>query len=389
MLKIAVAATVLLLVLCIPCATLTEAYEVDDGKKGLLFETSENLQQSDAERLFSENTRRGFAETALECMLIDPDNFDITEVTVSDLDVRKSVANKNNNNVNTVLQASKYEMSITFTATAISAGDYFAHLDKGNKDLGVLFNDNTVTVGDVLKIKTRLIIGIASIDKTAYRSNSEDNLFVIDSNSENISNISIDEASVQYTLSGKSEKTVTISASSKQHSDVSTLMDYGETDNSDVRSGTTVFINPKCPKSAFSYSIDYKDSDIEGSYSANIDAGDYLSLSDMSGTITTATIIEADIDTVEPLCYGGDARYALFTDAGDDSLKNDQNMRAFLESVGTLDDSYDDAADLIDDIEDKLKRDSNAVLIGLIGVFILAAAVGAIYVISSTRREEA
>ena len=382
---VAVAAVVVLM-LCVPLAASADAHEIIEGKRAATFQTSEDLQQTDVERLFPEDARIGFAETAMECLTVDSHLFDITDVSFKDMKIEKSVANKVDNKVTTVFQAYRYEMSVSFTVTAHSDGELLTELNRDTAALGELLNDNRVSAGDVIKIETELTIGGTNIEKAAFRSNSEGDFFIVDSYSETTSYAEVDSAKFTYSFSGKTESTLTISASQREHAIVSTFYDHRGVENDDVRTGTPVFIDPTVLEATYSVSMKYTDDkDVSGSHSANADGAKYLSLLGFQGEFATVTVLDSDVSPTDVCFYGLDEKYALFTDAGDASLKDDAAMRTYLQMIGEISDSYDDAYDILNDVEGGLKRDSNAVLIGILGLFILIAIIGVIYVMSNRR----
>ena len=377
---------VIAVMLCVLFFPMADGHEITDGRRAATFTTSDKLQQSDVDRLLPADVQTSFATATLECLTMDPALFDITELKIWDMEIQKSVANKVDDRVTTVLWACQYRTSISFTATVLSDGDAFTDLNKDTAGLGELFNNNRLSVGDIIKIDAKLTLGDTRIEKTAYRSNSENNFFVIDENSEITSYADVDSSTINYSLAGKSEATVTIDATSRQHSVISTLYDLRGVDNDDVRTGTPLFVDPTVLESTYSISLKYNDDkDVSGSYSANADAGKYLSITALAGTYTTVTTVDSDIGPTDVVFYGADERYSLFTDAGDASLKDDSAMRTYLQSIGDTSDSYNEAYGILKDVNGGLKRDSNAVLIGIVGVFLLIAAIGVVYVISNRR----
>ena len=89
----------------------------------------------------------------------------------------------------------------------------------------------------------------------------------------------------------------------------------------------------------------------------------------------TAVVIKNDVEVPELHYYGDDSTVSLFTYANSASLRSDEGMKAFLEGVGSVSESYTDAIDIVHEYEGviygKSSDDNNLAFYAGIGILVV------------------
>ena len=380
-------AIIMLLGFCIVSIPSADAYDVNDGKTSSLFETSQPLSQEDVERLFDEQSRVDFAYSVIDCLQIHSDHFAIVDVTVSDMEIQKCISNKNEfSDVNSYL-AYRYVMKISFTATATSEGNYLLYVSDGTLKMTKLFNNNHITVGDVLKIDAKLTEEVIIFEGAHYSKNSVEGLFVKQTNNILENRCYVDDATIKYTISGRSEETMTAESSFKLYSDHVRAYDSGEVKDEDIANGTPIFVRTIVNESYYKRAIKYDGKDDNSGNFAFTYKDNEPAYVNGSNYCSNAAIVEHDIYCSDIYYYGTSEMNSLFTDVGDPALEDNNSMRDFLRTKGSFSYYYPDGVSFIRDLEGNNGHDSFILVTGIIGTIALTILISAVYVMSNKKKK--
>lgn len=389
---IALAAIAVVAAMCIaPFAVMedAEAASMTTGEKGVSFKAS-TISNDDLDKLMSEEYKQQFAALALSAVVSsvdtdDPYSFDgwtMTDIKVTNMkDVKLAQGEKYATNLmkHIYCQACTYDIEVTATYSGVAC-TMFTLMD-GTQDLYKALDGNKIGNGTVLKIKGTMTTGTTLVDEIKLVKNEAGN-FVQTQDSEEITREMVFNGTVGY-KSGTIDTEITWKSTAKSNMTQANDYDFGDVKPEKATDTTRVFITPSV-KGASEGKFEYKVGDVKGGYSQSIDSKDLEIL--ITGIITyevdDATVWNGTYTVSSFYFYDATSDRALFNedDVNDSSLKSNDEMKKFLDKIGTIGEEFSDAESVTNSAKTSVGGSSNLVIYAGIGIAAIAViAIGAFF----------
>lgn len=352
----------------------SSAYSAEEGSSAMYFETDGTLSSSDIDRLYNPDDFTYEVETLLGIA------GGVSAAETSGLSVRIGTGEKVDDDTYTTFYSRTLELDFAYTVT--DTGTIFSEVGKWNADLLRSFNDNTLESGDVLKVSGHLRVVYAVGSVLEYATNGNGDFVLTRSTQTTATDVEIESGEMEFTHGGS-----TVNVDADMHRSVISRIaeehDFGDTDPEDATEDTMVLMHRSYEDS---YSL--KDYDISGdvncSFRETLYADDFNDRykDSLYDVFSNAIVLSSDIIYRQACCYG--IFNSLFTTVNDPTLSDNDALKEYLSSIGTVSDDYSDASDLYDSAVTPPAHSSvrRLMVIGSIGVLLSVAALAILFYLS-------
>ena len=369
------------------------------------------MKTDDINRLYSEANKTSFATGLLNKLLYYATMvYTITDVTVTDMDLSKSISTSVTDDIVQTYNTSKVSYKMTMTAT-FNSSSYFASLaDMAfvndqicSKDLISTFGNDKPTADTKLEITATVTEVSLAESRYSYVTTDAKSFAVTESEINSSSTYEFD-ADVKYTrMVGTQLKTDSFKLESGLDVDNSytTVFDYGSVGATKAVADTVVFKKSlpedQCSDATYSFTCgdvstsDELKYDLSGTYYAQRSGGKWMEAT------SAEFLIAENIQAKSILFYGDDVSTSLFTSftVADTTLKTNDAMKAFLSTAGTTSEDYKDSVsastDLFDEYEVTMKEsdsgDSNVMFYVIIGVLSVVIVILVLLMLLSVKKQ--
>jgi hypothetical protein len=349
-----------------------------DGSSAFSFRTSSPLSGEDALRLFDDARLNAFASDALYALFIDDHDLAITDISISNVSLERSVAGRLQSNDTVALSADWYSMDLSFRATAAADRELLTLCDSDIERFLRHFNSNRLFAGDEIGINAHITVGRALMSERDYDRTSEGRF----ANTYNLTVVTglfeAEGASFRLTH-GDSVRNATIDSFREDNGKLHEEMDFPDGGSEAATAATSVLVDRWFRNSFIEEKFSFS-GDVSGKYEDywNNDEYNLMHHDAESYDFGPATIVD-ELVYDEVSLYG--SVDSLFPDVRDPALASDAALREFLGAKGTVSDSFTDAEDIFDSVSKTPARTSirRMMVIGSIGILVSVAALGLIF----------
>ena len=396
--KSAAALFVAALMLAVPLSILSgssDAASVTDGRESLMFTTSKPIDKSGADRLLSASAKTAIAMNVMDTLMLNTDYVIISDVSISNLEMKIARANKIDGMESDYFSAESYRMNISFKVVCSADQDVFGSMNHDMRALIFYFNDGHMSAGDELYVDTEYSFTTEYSKSIIYERNSAGDLvesaeFVVNTffrqpETSDAKPVTSDakDASVRF-VHGSSTYEATLSNTTKAQYSEEMIYKFDGADASDITSVVPAQIDCEIDRVVIERTNSFKADGRSGSHEDDIgkNSKNYLQ-AELGGVhLGNAEIVTGDVAPKPVSCFGS-GPLCLFTSAGDPSLESDAAMKKFLESVGTLSHDYSEAEDLYNDLNILPKEKSlKYTLIACAGICMVAVILLTLFIVS-------
>lgn len=372
----AIAAFAVAAVMCIcPAFALadgSDAYTLTTGEQAHSVDI-EDLSTEDIGKLYSSGKQTNLATEVAEAIVDNKGDVAITDVVISEMDIKKAVASKITDSENRHSVTEKLKFKITFTATFDDDGDdVFVGTYGTLTDVVVKAgNHNQSTAGDKLEITADVELTKSAVTNTKF-TETEAADFVTTWGEQKESEIKSVDATVKYTYAtteGTSSFSFDFETETKTETVVELDAQFLETEA--AKATDTTYVYPDWTVKAASYVSEKAKVDGESrSNSATVDMSEFYKAIMDNDIVQPASLAGENVqpDQIYWVGYSSETCLFLTGDLGDASLADDSAMNTFLASKGTVSTSYSDAKSTVDDNYESVSSLEDLVNMGLVAV---------------------
>ena len=380
--KIAMVSIAVVAMMCIcPLAVMandSDAYNVTAGESGLSVKI-DSMSEADINKLVSATEKEDMAESVLKTFT-STDGFTIADVKITKLSLERGLSSKVTEDNVSDNKGTKATFTMTFTANATVANKVVFKNEEPFIDPIKEHGTNKTVVGDKFEVSAEVTVYGAETRSSDIVKN-EDGNFVVTAEKQKQYTHTEYEVTAKYVYTKDAQPanfTAKIKATSEMEESYDRTFDFNGVDVAKVKADTKAFIKDETIVYAGNIST-------ECTFNGNTNSdSDYLDLTALAlifgGSMKQAyddtTIFDWDLKANEYGYVGTDDDMNLFdvSDVGTD-VDTDAKMKEFLQSVGTVSESYDTAKAIADDNDgDVVSPEAALNLMLIIGI----AAVGVI-----------
>ena len=384
--RIALVSLAVVAMMCVcPLAVMadgSDAHEITAGESGLSVKI-DNMSEADINKLLSDSEKTDLARDVLKSFS-STDGFTVADVKITKLSLERGLSSKVTSDSMAQYMGVNAKFTMTFTANATTADKTVFTNSEAFQDPIREHGTNKTVVGDKFEVSVEATLS-GSSTKSADLVKNEDGNFVVTADMQK------EYSKKEYNITAKyiytkdaSPANLTAKIEAMQEAEESYDKTYEfDVDTAKVKAGAMAFV---------------KDSSIVYAANVNIDCtfkGDtksdytYVDLTGLAmilgGNLHSAyddvTIFDYDISANEYGYVGTDDDMYLFdvSDVGTD-VNTDVKMKEFLQSVGSVSESYGTAKDIADANDGNVVSPSEALhliliiaiaVVGILAVFFL------------------
>lgn len=387
--KYILAAGVLVLVaaMCIPMPVISDgsdAFDITTGESGISWQSNE-LTEEQISKLYDADTKTELAEYALELVVYDEYDYDITGVEIAKATVSKAYGTKitDSEMINTVDDSGTYEIKFKATCKAGHGGDSLFENTEALRDLMQFVTfDNATQEGAVFEFDIKM--NIIRSDSSTYefvKNNGGDYVLIKESTDFRMM-LSV-EGDVKYTFtdaSGEVTKEFSVDFVDDTQAEGMVFDIEFNGNPEDAVAGDRVY---------YSCSIETCKTLFRQNYTINEENG---------GDESEGSDIECPPPLMYVTVFGEDSlklptyvfyptsvdETPLFNSVGSAELESNAALKAFLEENGTIGETFDAAKDVADSEMDQPPAKTKIGL--LIGIFVVMVVLAAVAVIVLNKR---
>ena len=355
----------------------SHAYDVTPGESGLSTKAS-GLTEDQVNTLFSASAKEKAARDVFKSFSGSSD-ISYTEIKISDMSFEKGIASSVKSDSMVQYVGMEMNYTISFKATATADRDMVNNSNPFAVAIKAINKDNVMKTGEFFDIT-------ATVKQSGSQKESEDFVkneagnFVVTAEQERRFAVQEFEITAKYNYT-QNDQTVVVemkfSYLTEADQDSSIKYDFNGVDPAKATAETAVYQNyePKVMEHIKVKCSVGGDSDSMEDY---LDLGILAKVLGGDDAMKKATVHAYDLSPNKYTYVGFSETMALF-DSGDvgDTVKTDETMKAFLQSVGSISESYGDAKSISDDymgsVDDGSKR-KNLITYGImagLGVIII------------------
>ena len=354
--KIAMISVAVVAMMCIcPLAVMandSDAYNVTAGESGLSVKI-DSMSEADINKLVSATEKEDMAESVLKTFT-STDGFTIADVKITKLSLERGLSSKVTEDNVSDNKGTKATFTMTFTANATVANKVVFKNEEPFIDPIKEHGTNKTVVGDKFEVSAEVTVYGAETRSSDIVKN-EDGNFVVTAEKQKQYTHTEYEVTAKYVYTKDAQPanfTAKIKATSEMEESYDRTFDFNGVDVAKVKADTKAFIKDETIVYAGNIST-------ECTFNGNTNSdSDYLDLTALAlifgGSMKQAyddtTIFDWDLKANEYGYVGTDDDMNLFdvSDVGTD-VDTDAKMKEFLQSVGTVSESYDTAKAIADD----------------------------------------
>lgn len=353
-------------------AVSADAYEAEESSYGVHFATSGELSQTDIDRLFDDHD--WFASFAMMSLLVDTSVMHPYDTSLSGMAIEASAFDRVSGTARTEGAASVIETDISFTIKG--EGRLFSLIDEDLIPLYELFGRNALTSDDRIDVSGHLTMRLSEGYERSYERNAAGDFVLTYDETGYSYDIRADGMRMRMFHGEELKGEVTVESRVREIRNLSTDVTFPDTKAEDADAGTYVYNIQGFPGCYSLWDFDYS-GDAEGSYKVYFTDDEYRDYHEheLADRYCLASVLDSDIAASPKGCSD------LFAYVGDPALLDESALRAYLGTIGTVSDSFQDAEALYDDVS-KGPTYSNVrrvMLIGAIGVMLTVAALGLLF----------
>ncbi len=382
--KLLIAAGVLVLAaaMCIPVTVFSDgsdAFEIKESENGISWE-SDTLNEEQVNKLYTQDQLDELAEEAAELVLYDGYKFTLSNVKVTEAEVKVAQGKKVTSEEMTCIDSDSVKAKLTFRATAKSSDDRLFSNMADNVDLirFVKFDNRTVS-GMYLDFDVEFEMVLTEKSVNGYVQNKAGNYVVVKEDRDMMESRSVNGSVKCCYNDGTADvtKEFTVDMSSEYGTKGAHTEYEFNGDPADAKEGDWVLCKEQ-DAGDITYVIKWK-YEVDGtSGGGEYDLSEAVAVEGGSAT-ASATVYEAD--DLEPVTYefyptGGTAT-PLFYAVNDPALASNDALKTYLNEHGSTGETFSSAEDLADSEYGSAKKSHTMLYVG-IGVGVVAvAAIGA------------
>ncbi|MBQ4412255.1 MAG: hypothetical protein II848_05560 [Candidatus Methanomethylophilus sp.] len=358
-----------------------DAYTATDGSQGIGY-SYKNLSATDFDKLFTSGDKNEMATDMLNRFAVNPSYFSISDISVTGMSASGYLGESVSGTTVTSLDADTTSYKLTFKATALSDGNPLFDNDDFNvgliKEIGL---ENKTQADAFFTVTADCIVSSTSKETSEYVANSSAE-FVLVKEKATAATRDYAKIDVKYTyISSGESKTLQANYEFDRTyaADTATTYDFNGKEAKTVTSsdscisngsvnGMTFKMKSVCNYGGKSYGTDITLGDNEVDFVMNM-----MSLGD---PVHSATVVANDLKAPEYTFYGSGSN-ALFNSStvASTDLQNNDSLKAFLKSVGTVAETYSAAQSATDSIYDDLAGKGGSKLVYYAAIAGVVAAV--------------
>lgn len=373
--------------MCIPVSVLSDdsdAFDITKGESGISWQSNE-LTEEQISKLYDADTKTGLAESALELVVSDGYDYEITEVEIAKATLSKAYGTKitDSEMINTGDDSGTYEIKFKATCKAGHGGYYlFDNTEALRSLMQFVTFDNTTQEGAVFEFDIEMKTIRTESNTYEFVKNKEGNYVLIKESNDYRMMLSV-SGDVKYTFTdatGEVTKKFSVDfATDAQAEDVVSDIEF-KGNPEDAVDGDRVYYSCSAGdcKTLFrqKYTIDEEN------------GGDESEGSDFycPPPLMYVTVFGEDSLKIPSYVFypTGVDETPLFNSVGSDELKSNAALKAFLEENGTVGETFDAAKDVADSEMDQPPAKTNIGL--LIGIFVVIVVIAAVAVVVLNRK---
>ena len=358
-----------------------DAYSATDGSQGIGY-SYKNLSATDFGKLYTDSDTESMAEDILDRFVSDTTDFTISGVTVTEMSASGYLGESVSGTTVTSLDADSTSYKLTFKATALSDGNPLFDNDDFNvgliKEIGL---DNKTQADAFFTVTAECILSNTSKETSEYVSNSSAE-FVLVKEKATAATRDYAKIDVKYTyISSGQSKTL----QANYEFDRTYAADTATTYDFNGKEAKTVTSSDSCISNGSVNGMTFKMKSVCNyggkSYGPDITMGDnevdfIMSMMSLGNPVHSATVVANDLKAPEYTFYGSGSN-ALFNSStvASTDLQNNDSLKAFLKSVGTVTETYSAAQSATDSIYDDLAGKGSSKTIYYVAIAGVVAAV--------------
>ena len=358
-----------------------DAYSATDGSQGIGY-SYKNLSATDFGKLYTDSDTESMAEDILDRFVSDTTYFTISGVSVTEMSASGYLGESVSGTTVTSLDADTTSYKLTFKATALSDGNPLFDNDDFNvgliKEIGL---ENKTQADAFFTVTAECILSNTSKETSEYVSNSSAE-FVLVKEKATAATRDYAKIDVKYTyISSGQSKTL----QANYEFDRTYAADSATTYDFNGKEAKTVTSSDSCISNGSVNGMTFKMKSVCNyggkSYGPDITMGDnevdfIMSMMSLGNPVHSATVVANDLKAPEYTFYGSGSN-ALFNSStvASTDLQNNDSLKAFLKSVGTVAETYSAAQSATDSIYDDLAGKGGSKTIYYVAIAGVVAAV--------------
>lgn len=358
-----------------------DAYTATDGSQGIGY-SYKDLSAKDFDKLYTSGDKNEMATDLLNRFAVDPSYFSISEISVTGMSASGYLGESVSGTTVTSLDADTTSYKLTFKATALSDGNPLFDNDDFNvgliKEIGL---ENKTQADAFFTVTADCIVSNTSKETSEYVANSSAE-FVLVKEKATVATRDYAKIDVKYTfISSGQSKTL----QANYEFDRTYAADTDTTYDFNGKEAKTVTSSDSCISNGSVNGMTFKMKSVCNyggkSYGSDITLGDnevdfVKSMMSLGDPVHSATVVANDLKAPEYTFYGSGSN-ALFNSStvASTDLQNNDSLKAFLKSVGTVAETYSAAQSATDSIYDDLAGKGGSKLVYYAAIAGVVAAV--------------
>ena len=358
-----------------------DAYTATDGSQGIGY-SYKNLSATDFDKLFTSGDKNEMATDMLNRFAVNPSYFSISDISVTGMSASGYLGESVSGTTVTSLDADTTSYKLTFKATALSDGNPLFDNDDFNvgliKEIGL---ENKTQADAFFTVTADCIVSSTSKETSEYVANSSAE-FVLVKEKATAATRDYAKIDVKYTyISSGESKTL----QANYEFDRTYAADSATTYDFNGKEAKTVTSSDSCISNGSVNGMTFKMKSVCNyggkSYGTDITLGDnevdfVMNMMSLGDPVHSATVVANDLKAPEYTFYGSGSN-ALFNSStvASTDLQNNDSLKAFLKSVGTVAETYSAAQSATDSIYDDLAGKGGSKLVYYAAIAGVVAAV--------------
>ena len=358
-----------------------DAYTATDGSQGIGY-SYKNLSATDFDKLFTSGDKNEMATDMLNRFAVNPSYFSISDISVTGMSASGYLGESVSGTTVTSLDADTTSYKLTFKATALSDGNPLFDNDDFNvgliKEIGL---ENKTQADAFFTVTADCIVSSTSKETSEYVANSSAE-FVLVKEKATAATRDYAKIDVKYTyISSGESKTL----QANYEFDRTYAADSATTYDFNGKEAKTVTSSDSCISNGSVNGMTFKMKSVCNyggkSYGTDITLGDnevdfVMNMMSLGDPVHSATVVANDLKAPEYTFYGTGSN-ALFNSStvASTDLQNNDSLKAFLKSVGTVAETYSAAQSATDSIYDDLAGKGSSKTIYYVAIAGVVAAV--------------